>query len=132
MTWPWFKTTGIPFWDRCTTHFRTYFSGDRDVHWGYKIVTLGQKCLERFLWLSCILRFGRVVLFVFVFARNPRFRQGFDRRGAGASKLAAWTDALTFFVSMCWSIVTGPNRESINLISELKRGHLSGYVFFFF
>ena len=21
--------------DRCTTHFRTYFSGDWDVHWGY-------------------------------------------------------------------------------------------------
>ena len=20
---------------RCTTHFRTYFSGDWDVHWGY-------------------------------------------------------------------------------------------------
>ena len=25
----------VPFWGRCTTHFRTYFSGDWDVHWGY-------------------------------------------------------------------------------------------------
>ena len=32
--WLWVKTNGIPFWDRCTTHFRTYFSGDWDVHWG--------------------------------------------------------------------------------------------------
>ena len=24
----------VPCWDRCTTHFRTYFSGDWDVHWG--------------------------------------------------------------------------------------------------
>ena len=24
----------VPFWARCTTHFRTYFSGDWDVHWG--------------------------------------------------------------------------------------------------
>ena len=28
-TWLW-----VPFWGRCTTHFRTYFSGDSDVHWG--------------------------------------------------------------------------------------------------
>ena len=28
------KTHGIPFWARCTTHFRTFFSGDWDVHWG--------------------------------------------------------------------------------------------------
>ena len=28
------KTSRIPFWDRCTTHFRTYFSGDWDVHGG--------------------------------------------------------------------------------------------------
>ena len=28
------ETNGIPFWGRCTTHFRTYFSGDGDVHWG--------------------------------------------------------------------------------------------------
>ena len=28
----WFKTSGIPFWGfRCTTHFRTDFSGDWDV-----------------------------------------------------------------------------------------------------
>ena len=32
--WLWVKTNGIPFWGRCTTHFRTYFSGDWDVHWG--------------------------------------------------------------------------------------------------
>ena len=24
----------LPVWGRCTTHFRTYFSGDWDVHWG--------------------------------------------------------------------------------------------------
>ena len=24
----------VPFWGRCTTHFRTYSSGDWDVHWG--------------------------------------------------------------------------------------------------
>ena len=31
----------VPFWGRCTTHFRTYFSGDWDVHWGYGILTHG-------------------------------------------------------------------------------------------
>ena len=25
--WLWVKTNGIPFWARCTTHFRTYFTG---------------------------------------------------------------------------------------------------------
>ena len=25
----------VPFWGRCTTHFRTYFSEDWDVDWGY-------------------------------------------------------------------------------------------------
>ena len=35
---------GIPFWDRCTTHFRTYCSGDWDVHWGW-VLTHGQICL---------------------------------------------------------------------------------------
>ena len=29
----------VPSWDRCTTHFRTYFSGDWDVHWGYGVLT---------------------------------------------------------------------------------------------
>ena len=24
----------VPFWGRCTTHCRTYFSGDWNVHWG--------------------------------------------------------------------------------------------------
>ena len=30
---------GIPFWlvGEFTTHFRTYFSGDWDVHWGYDL-----------------------------------------------------------------------------------------------
>ena len=28
--WPWVNTNG------CTTHFRSYFSGDWDVHWGYE------------------------------------------------------------------------------------------------
>ena len=27
----------VPFWGRCTTHFRTYFSGDWDIHWGYDL-----------------------------------------------------------------------------------------------
>ena len=32
----WVKTNGITFEGfRCTTHFRTYFGGDWDVHWGY-------------------------------------------------------------------------------------------------
>ena len=34
--WPWFKINGIPFWDRCTTHFTTYFSGDCDVQLGVR------------------------------------------------------------------------------------------------
>ena len=31
------KTNGIPFWlvGEFTTYFRTYLSGDWDVHWGY-------------------------------------------------------------------------------------------------
>ena len=36
--WPWFKTVLVPFWDRGTTHFRTYLSGDWDVHWGYGVL----------------------------------------------------------------------------------------------
>ena len=34
---------GIPFWlvGEFTTQFRTYFSGDRDVHWGYGLLTHG-------------------------------------------------------------------------------------------
>ena len=28
------KPMGSDFWGSCTTHFRTYFSGDWDVHWG--------------------------------------------------------------------------------------------------
>ena len=31
------QTNGIPFWESCTTHFRTYFSGDWDVDWGYDL-----------------------------------------------------------------------------------------------
>ena len=27
----------VPFWARCTTHVRTYFSGDWDVHCGYDL-----------------------------------------------------------------------------------------------
>ena len=44
-TWLWIKTNGIPFWGRCTTHFRTYFRGDWDVHWGYGILTHGHVAL---------------------------------------------------------------------------------------
>ena len=32
---------GTPFWDRLLTRFRTYFSGDWDVHWGYGVFTHG-------------------------------------------------------------------------------------------
>ena len=42
LIWLRVKTNGIPFWGRCTTHFRTYFSGDWDVHWGYGILTHGR------------------------------------------------------------------------------------------
>ena len=31
------STPMVPFWGRCTTHFRTYCSGDWDVHWGYDL-----------------------------------------------------------------------------------------------
>ena len=31
------NTNGIPFLGRCTTHFRTYFSGNWDVHGGYDL-----------------------------------------------------------------------------------------------
>ena len=33
------KTDGIPFWwvGEFTTHFRLYFTGDWDVHWGYDL-----------------------------------------------------------------------------------------------
>ena len=40
------KPNGIQFWGRCTTHCRTYFSGDWDVHWGYDLdLTHGQSSL---------------------------------------------------------------------------------------
>ena len=35
------KTVLVSFWGRCITLFRTYFSGDWDVHWGYGILTHG-------------------------------------------------------------------------------------------
>ena len=31
----------VPFWGRCTAHFRTYSGGDWDVHWGYGILIHG-------------------------------------------------------------------------------------------
>ena len=41
--WLWWSKPfkGIPFWlvGEFTTHFRAYFSGDWDVHWGYWILT---------------------------------------------------------------------------------------------
>ena len=55
----------VPFRGRCTTHFRTYFSGEWDVHWGYGILTHGRlytwhfSCsgsdlgFSQFLWFSC-------------------------------------------------------------------------------
>ena len=36
----------VPFWGRCTTHVRTYFSGDWDVHWGYGILPHGQVAMQ--------------------------------------------------------------------------------------
>ena len=39
--WLWVRTHGIPLWGRCTTRFRTYFSGDLDVNSGYGILTHG-------------------------------------------------------------------------------------------
>ena len=35
----WVKANGIPFWGKCTTHLRTYFSGwiESDVHWGHDL-----------------------------------------------------------------------------------------------
>ena len=36
---------GIPFWGS-TTHFRTYFSGDWEIHWGCGILTHGQMRVE--------------------------------------------------------------------------------------
>ena len=38
------KTNGIPFWGRCTTHFRTYVGGDLDVRYG--ILTHGHLCVS--------------------------------------------------------------------------------------
>ena len=38
----------VPFWARCTAHFRTYFSGDWDVHWGsIGILTHGRRLEPR-------------------------------------------------------------------------------------
>ena len=39
--WLWVNTNGIPFWGRCTTHFRTFLGGDWDVYWRYEILTPG-------------------------------------------------------------------------------------------
>ena len=36
-SWLWVQTVLVPFWARRTTHFRTYFSGYWDVHWGYDL-----------------------------------------------------------------------------------------------
>ena len=41
--WLWVKTNEIPIWG---THFRTYFSGDWDVHWGYDLSFDPWPCLE--------------------------------------------------------------------------------------
>ena len=41
--WLWVKTNGTSLGvGELTTHFRTYFSGDWDVHLGYGILTHGQ------------------------------------------------------------------------------------------
>ena len=71
------ETNGIPFWGRCTTHFRTYFSRDWDVHWGYVILTHGhlgvwlkikQLGLRRF-WSTC--PFTRVPCWTSFFEPHP-------------------------------------------------------------
>ena len=62
--WLWVKTNGIPFWGRCTTHFRTNFSQDWDVHWGYGILTHGQirthlqPAVHLYLKCPCVVYFG--------------------------------------------------------------------------
>ena len=38
----------VPFWDRRTTRFRTYFCGDWDVHWGYRFLTHGHMSFDLF------------------------------------------------------------------------------------
>ena len=40
---------GVLFWlvGELATHFRTYFSGNWDVHWGYGILTHGHMLLGR-------------------------------------------------------------------------------------
>ena len=49
--WLWVKTNGIPFWGfRCTAHFRTYFGGDWDIHWGYGLLTHGHVLKQLFWW----------------------------------------------------------------------------------
>ena len=35
LIWLWLSKPMVPLWGRRTTHFRTYFSGDWDAHWGY-------------------------------------------------------------------------------------------------
>ena len=54
------KTDGIPFWlvGEFTTHLRTYFSGERDVHWGYD--------LDFDPWPNVLLFFVLALLVVFV------------------------------------------------------------------
>ena len=42
----------VPLWGRCTTHFRTYFSGDWDVYWGYGVLTHSHMCMSRFACLG--------------------------------------------------------------------------------
>ena len=37
----------VPFWDKMhTTNFRTYFSGDWDVRWGYGNLTHGHMLIQ--------------------------------------------------------------------------------------
>ena len=39
LKWQWLSKPTVPFWGRCTIYFRTYFSGDWDVHSGYRVLT---------------------------------------------------------------------------------------------
>ena len=59
----------VPFWGRCTTHFKTYFSGDWDVHWGYGSLTHGhlRECAQQGSshWRCTWAPFGHLQLFVF-------------------------------------------------------------------
>ena len=72
LIWLWVKTNGIRFWGRCTTQFRTYASGDWDVHWGYDLdfdpwpLESFRACSQRKLCESD--RVPEMIVIIFIFA----------------------------------------------------------------